>query len=143
VELVTVALGANDVLDLVAACGGEPTCVNAGIGGVLAAVYGNVSELLSALRGAGYEGPIVVPSYYAPSPAWTELVSALNYYLGLAAAGSGAVPVDLQALFGSDPCGAGLLIPLDPLDPGAGCDTHPSEAGDRLVATAIASAIGR
>ena len=143
VELVTLQLGANDVLDLVAACGGDPTCVNEGIGGVLLAVHANVSGILSAIRSAGYEGAIVMPAYYAPSPEWTPLVSALNSYLGLAASGFGAVPFDLQTLFGSDPCGAGLLIPLDPLDPGAGCDFHPSEAGARLIATAIASAIGR
>ncbi len=143
VELVTVTLGANDVLDLVAACGGDPTCVKGGIGGVLLTVHANVSEILSAIRSAGYEGAIVMPTYYAPSPEWTELAPALNSYLGLAASGFGAVPVDLQTLFGSDPCGAGLLIPLDPLDPGAGCDIHPSVAGARLIATAIASAIGR
>ena len=143
VDLVTIQLGANDVLDLVAACGGDPTCVNEGFGGVLLTVHANASEILSAIRGAGYEGAIVMPAYYAPSLAWTELVSALNHYLGLAASGFGAVPVDVQTLFGSDPCGAGLLIPLDPLDPGAGCDIHPTEAGARLIATAIASAVGR
>lgn len=143
VELVTLQLGANDVLDLVAACGGDPACVSAGLGGVLAAVHAGVSDVLAAIRGAGYAGPIVVPTYYAPSPAWTELVAALNFYLALAASANGAVPVDLEALFGADPCGAGLLIPLDPLDPAAGCDIHPSEAGARLIASAIASAVGR
>jgi lysophospholipase L1-like esterase len=143
VGLVTLTLGANDVLDLVAACGAEPACVNAGVGGVLTSVHANVSGALSAIRGAGYGGPIVVTTYYAPSPDWTQLVSALNAYLGLAASASGAVPVDLQTLFGADPCGAGLLIPVDPLDPAAGCDMHPSPAGAALIADAIASAIGR
>ncbi len=143
VELVTVAVGANDVLDLVAACGSDPTCVNAGIGGVLTTVHANVSGILSAIRSAGYQGPLVVPTYYAPSPAWTELVSAVNSCLALAASGSGAVLVDLPTLFGADPCGGGLLIPVDPLDPTAGCDIHPSEAGARLIATEIAKAIGR
>jgi lysophospholipase L1-like esterase len=142
-ELVTLQLGANDVLDLVAACGGDPACVNAGIGGVLAAVHANVSGILSAFRSAGYAGPIVVPTYYAPSPEWAQLAPALNAHLALAASGFDAIPVDLQSLFGSDPCGAALLIPLDPLDPGAGCDIHPSEAGARLIAAAIANAIGR
>lgn len=143
VELVTFAVGANDVLDLVAACGMEPTCVNAGIGGVLLSVHANVSDVLSAIRSAGYAGPIVVPSYYAPSPEWTDLVSALNAYLGMAAAPFGVTSVDLQALFGADPCGAGLLIPLDPSDPAAGCDMHPSKDGARLIAAAIADAVGR
>ncbi len=143
VELVTLGVGANDVLDLVAACGSDAACVDAGAGGVLATVYANVSGVLSAIRSAGYGGPIVVPTYYAPSPAWAPLVSALNQYLGLAAAGAGAVTVDLQTLFTTDPCGAGLLIPVDPLDPAAGCDFHPSRAGAQLIADAIASAIGR
>jgi lysophospholipase L1-like esterase len=143
VEVVTITLGANDVLDLVATCGADPACVNEGLGGVLLTVHANVSDILSAIRNAGYAGLIVVPTYYAPSPAWTDLVRALNSYLGLAASRFDAVPVDLQALFGSDPCDAGLLIKLDPLDPGVGCDIHPSEAGARLIAAAIANAIGR
>ncbi len=143
VELVTLQLGANDVLDLVAACASDPACVNDGIGGVLLGVYANVSGVLSSIRSAGYARPIVMPGYYAPSPEWTALVGGLNQYLAAAASGSGAVFVDLQTLFGSDPCGAKLLIPLDPLDPGAGCDIHPSEAGAALIASAIASAIGR
>ncbi len=143
VELVTLQIGANDVLDLVFACGADPACVNGGIGGVLATVYANVSDVLSSIRRAGYRGSIVVPGYYAPSPAWDELVPAVNQYLALAASGSGAVFVDLRTLFGADPCGDGWLIPVDPLDPAAGCDMHPSAAGAQLIASAIASAIGR
>ncbi len=142
VELVTFTVGANDVLDLVAACGADPTCVQDGLGGVLTTVYGNVSGMLSALRAAGYAGPIVVPTYYAPSPEWAGLVSALNDVLARAASGR-AVPVDLQALFGADPCADGLLIPVDPLDPAAGCDFHPSQAGAQRIAGAVATAIGR
>ncbi|HEX9052849.1 MAG TPA: SGNH/GDSL hydrolase family protein [Anaeromyxobacter sp.] len=143
VELVTFAVGANDVFDLLAACGMDPTCVNAGIGGVLASVHANVRDVLSALRGAGYAGPVVVPGYYAPSPAWDALVSAANAQLWAAASPFDTVPVDLRALFGADPCGAGLLIPLDALEPAAGCDVHPSEAGARLIASAIADALRR
>jgi lysophospholipase L1-like esterase len=143
VQLVTLQLGANDVLDLVAACGSDATCVGQGLGGVLPTVYANVSGGLAALRTAGYAGPIVVPGYYAPSPAWAQLVGAVNQYLAAAAAGSGAVFVDLQAPFGSDPCAAGLLIPVDPLDPAAGCDMHPTQAGAELIADAVATAIGR
>ena len=143
VELVTVQVGANDVLDVVAACGADPTCVNDRIGGVLLAVRANLSDILSSIRSAGYTGPIVVPGYYAPSPAWAGLVSPLNQYLALAASGAGAVFVDLQPLFGSDPCGAGFLIRLGPSNAAAGCDMHPSEAGARLIASAIASSIGR
>jgi lysophospholipase L1-like esterase len=143
VELVTFSVGANDLLDLVAACGSDPTCVDAGAGRVLASVYANVSGVLSAIRSAGYTGPIVLPGYYAPSPEWSPLVSALNQYLGLAASPSGAVTVDVQAAFGSTPCADGLLLPVDPLDPAAGCDFHPSRAGAQRIADAVASAIGR
>lgn len=142
VELVTLDVGANDVLNLVAACGADPLCINQGIEGVLTTVYVNVSGILSAIRSAGYTGPIVVPTYYVPSPEWFPLVSALNSYLGLAASGR-AVTVDLRTLFGDEPCGAGYLIPVDPLDPGKGCDFHPSRLGAQVIADAIASAIGR
>ena len=39
---------------------------------------------------------------------------------------------------GGDPCAAGLLIKL----PDGTCNIHPSPAGQRLLATAIAEAIG-
>lgn len=156
VELVTVAIGANDLLDLVAGCGGDGACIAGGAGGVLSTVGANVSGILQDVRNAGYAGPIVVPLYYAPSPVWTELVSGLNAYLELAAGQCqptvvtrcvpSAVTVPLQAVFGSTPCKDGLLIrldPLDPADPDAGCDIHPSEAGARRIAAAIASAVGR
>ncbi len=40
--------------------------------------------------------------------------------------------------FGGDPCAAGLLIKL----PDGTCNIHPSAAGHRLLAAAIATAIG-
>ncbi len=142
VQLVTLQIGANDVLDLVAACGGDSTCVQNGIGDVLLRVYGNVSGVLSSIRGAGYSGRIVVMGYYAPSPDWTQLVYGLNQYLAAAAAAAGATMVDLQPVFGTTACANGLLILADPLNPAAGCDVHPSQQGAQLIANTVASALG-
>jgi hypothetical protein len=38
---------------------------------------------------------------------------------------------------GGDPCAAGLLIAL----PGGGCDVHPTAAGHRVLAAALAVAV--
>jgi lysophospholipase L1-like esterase len=43
-----------------------------------------------------------------------------------------------SAAFGGSPCAAGLLIKL----PDGTCNIHPSQAGHKLLAAAIAQAIG-
>jgi hypothetical protein len=56
---------------------------------------------------------------------------------GIVADGFGAFQ-GASAGFGGSPCAAGLLIKL----PDGTCNIHPSPAGHRLLAAAIATAIG-
>jgi hypothetical protein len=56
---------------------------------------------------------------------------------GIVADGFGAFGA-ASAAFGGSPCAAGLLIKL----PDGTCNIHPSPAGHRLLAAAIATAIG-
>ena len=59
-------------------------------------------------------------------------------YGGTVADGFGAFAA-ASAAAGGNACAAGLLIPL----PGGGCDIHPSLEGQRVLAEAIALALGR
>lgn len=146
VRLVTIALGANDLFDLQAACAFDPGCILAGLPGVTEMIRSNMNDVLRALRETRYAGEIVVPLYYSPSPdpLVTGAVSALNQALAGVDAARGVVFVDLQAAFfresaafGHDPCRAGLVIPL----PTGGCDAHPTAAGAQLIAAEIAQAV--
>jgi lysophospholipase L1-like esterase len=140
VRLVTLQIGANDffICSQTGACG-TPEGVQA-----LAAQVGQTVEgILSALREeAGYTGRIAVVTYYAldyTDPA-TTAIQALNSALAAAAAANGAVVADGFAAFapralaaGGSSIAAGLVIPGD---------VHPTEEGQRLLATAVEQAVG-
>jgi lysophospholipase L1-like esterase len=146
VRLVTIALGANDLFDLQAACTFDAGCILAGLPAVQQTIRTRMNDILGALRQTGYAGRIVVPLYYSPSPdpLVTGAVLAMNQALVGVDPALGAGFVDVQAAFlresapfGNDPCAAGLVIPL----PGGGCDAHPTTAGAQLIAAEIARAV--
>jgi lysophospholipase L1-like esterase len=146
VRLVTIALGANDLFDLQAACSFQAGCILGGLPSVQERIRSSMNQILGALQQTGYEGEIVVPLYYSPSPDLlvTGAVSAMNQALAGIDPALGVGFVDLQAAFlresaafGNDPCAAGLLVPL----PGGGCDEHPSVAGAQLIAAEIAQVV--
>ena len=147
-NLVTIDIGANDAF----LCQ-ETTADHCTAPGELAGVAGQISTNLTTifhdLRDvAGYSGPIVVLSYYSLSysdPATLAGAVFLNSVLAAATAAHGGILADGFGAFqgpslahGGDPCAAGLLIKL----PDGTCNIHPSPAGHRLLAAAIAKAIG-
>jgi lysophospholipase L1-like esterase len=141
-SLITYALGANDLLGVLATCAGDINCALINLPPVLQGVGNNVGFALASLRAAGYSGPIVMPNYYYPvlDQGYILGVSALNDVLAQVGAAFGATRADVFGAFvaasastGGDPCAAGLLIAL----PGGGCDIHPSPAGDRVIADAV------
>jgi lysophospholipase L1-like esterase len=105
----------------------------------------NLSTVLSALR-AHYRGPLVLVTYYSldyRDSAQVSQVKAVDSALGQVARRFGGSVADGFTAFwlaslrsGGDPCAAGLLIAL----PGGGCDVHPSAAGHRVLAAALAVA---
>jgi lysophospholipase L1-like esterase len=147
-RLVTIATGVNDLILLQQACAGDASCIVSGLPGVLGSVGTNFADTLASVRGeAGYEGQIVVPTYYSPrpDPLYVTALTYLNATLRSVAVQFGADVADVQGAFaeassphGGDPCAAGLLIPLvdEP-----GCDQHPSQAGQRLIAATIAKLV--
>jgi lysophospholipase L1-like esterase len=149
-RLVTLDVGANDLLLLQAACAGNANCVANGLPGLLTTLRANLTTIYGRIRGeAQYRHSIVGLMYYALD--YTDPVSlAVTLQIdatvaqatfaarGRVADGFGEFAIASGA-FGGSPCAAGLLIPT----PGrpAPCDVHPSPAGRDLLADAIADVL--
>lgn len=146
-RLVTLTIGANDMF----LC--QDTTPDHCTGPDFQAALGQVSRNLAAILGAvraHYRGDLVLVSYYSldyRDAAQVERVKAIDAalsqvirrYHGKVADGFTAFRLaSLRA--GGDPCAAGLLIKL----PAGGCDVHPTAAGHRALAAALAvAAFGR
>jgi lysophospholipase L1-like esterase len=144
IDLVTLGIGSNDVLLLLADCAAtsSPTaCVNSGLQGVLDTYGQNLAQILSAIRTqGGYSGTLILVKYYSPTIDLIPIAEALNVVMAKVGAQFGAQFADgftafqvASALFGGDPCKAGLLIPLSPTT----CDIHPSPTGRDLLAATV------
>jgi lysophospholipase L1-like esterase len=141
-RLITVGLGADDVLLLNAACLGDSACIQAG----LATVAANMETILTDLRATGFTGIIIVVNYYSTDysdPTQTGIVAALNQALAAAAAQQGAAVADVFTAFqsttvpvGGKTCNAGLLnaSPANQFT----CDIHPSQSGQMLIGKVVA-----
>jgi lysophospholipase L1-like esterase len=108
----------------------------------------NMKTIFAALRGTGYNGLIVVVTYYALNygdPAGVFVThELLDKAMITAGAGYGVVIASgfdafaaAAASSGGDSCAAGLLIRLSPTT----CDVHPTPAGRDLLAGAVVTAI--
>lgn len=151
-QMVTVGLGANDLLMLQDSCLGVVSCIEAGLPAVLNNAGKNMDAILRALRATGYGGPLVVVNYYSPDytdPLQTGALVALNQVLASIAAAHGATIADAFTAFetaaassfaGGKTCMTGLLN----ASPGnaALCDKHPSQTGQQLLAQAVEGAVG-
>jgi lysophospholipase L1-like esterase len=146
--LVTLGIGSNDVLLLIAQCASSasPTdCVNGGLPAVLETYAYNLTQILTAIRTqANYSGTLILVKYYSPTIALVPVAIALNAVMAQVGAQFQAYFADgfaafqlASALFGGDPCKAGLLIPLSATT----CDIHPSPAGRDLLAATVEIAI--
>jgi lysophospholipase L1-like esterase len=145
-RLVTIDIGANDAFlcqeTTLDQCATEFPAVASEITGNLGTIFHDLRDV------AGYQGPIVVLTYYSLSysdPTTIASTQLLDSVIAGATAANGGVVADGFTAFqgpslasGGDPCAAGLLIKL----PDGTCNIHPSSAGQRLLAAAIAQAIG-
>lgn len=146
-RLVTIDIGANDAF-VCQETTADHCSSTAELTGVAHEIAGNLTTIFRELRGAGYGGPIVALTYYSLSysdPASVASAQFLDSVIaGVAAANGGTVADGFAAFqgpsaaYGGDPCAAGLLVKL----PDGTCNIHPSPAGHRLLAAAIAKAIG-
>jgi len=147
-QLITIDIGANDAF-LCQETTADHCTSTAELIGVASEIAGNLTTILRDLRVvAGYTGPIVALSYYSLSysdPAAVAGAQFLNSVIAGVTTAFGGIVADgfaafqaPSAAFGGSPCAAGLLIKL----PDGTCNIHPSPAGHRLLAAAIAKAIG-
>jgi len=147
-QLITIDIGANDAFLCQETTADHCTSI-AELIGVAGEIAGNLTTILRDLRVvAGYTGPIVALSYYSLSysdPASVAGAQFLNSVIAGVTTAFGGIVADgfaafqaPSAAFGGSPCAAGLLIKL----PDGTCNIHPSPAGHRLLAAAIAKAIG-
>lgn len=148
-RLITVGLGADDVLLLNIACSGNPACIQTG----LLTVAANMETILSDLRATGFTGTIIVANYYSTDysdPAQTGIIAALNQALAAAAGTNGAVVADVFSAFqsatfpvGGKTCNAGLLNgSFSPIDQFT-CDIHPSQSGQMLIGKVVAQTFAK
>ncbi len=160
-QLVTIAVGGDDLLLLQEQCNDDPTCIENGAPQVFATVEANMQTILAALRATGYTGPIILVNYYSPDYSNqfdTELIAGLNQAMTAPAPAYGAVVADVFSAFqaaasnrfaGGNTCVAGLLNASNPPTSPPTCDIHPSQSGHKLITQVISQvyhsrrAIGR
>jgi lysophospholipase L1-like esterase len=75
VVLISIDVGANDIVQAQQACGADAGCLL----GAISAIAGNTAQIVGTMRAAGYTGPIVAMNYYNPQAA-----IAIGYYHGVA-----------------------------------------------------------
>lgn len=150
-QVVSIDIGANDLLVLENGCGG-PThvgCIRSGLPSILAALSANLDTIYRHIRNLdGYHHKLVALTYYSlnySDPVGTKEISQVNQVVvdrtlawgGIVADGFDAFAAASSAYSG-DTCAAGLRIVVSssPLT----CDIHPSPAGRDLLAQAIVKA---
>jgi len=144
-RLVSIGLGANDVLVLRTQCADDPTCIALGLPQVLAAVETNLATILGDLRAAGFNGITVVVNYYSVDYSdvnETAITAALNQTLAAASMQANTVVADVFTAFqaiagpaGGHTCNVGLLN-ASPQNQFV-CDIHPSQSGQKLIARTV------
>src|SRR5258705_959170 len=101
-RLVSIGLGANDVLLLRTQCADDPTCIARELPQILAAVETNLATILSDLRAADFKGIIVVVNYYSVDYSDandTAITTALNQTLAAASAQARTAVADVFTAF--------------------------------------------
>ncbi len=146
-EFVTINIGGNDLGLLQVNCQFDLTCELAALPTVLAAYGQNLFTIFTEVRvRARYQGPIVLLTYYVfnyQDPTQVGAFMQLNGIASQVATAFGAKIADgftafqiATTPFGGDSCAAGLLVKL----PDGTCDTHPSLAGQELLAATVLKA---
>jgi lysophospholipase L1-like esterase len=137
--IITVDAGANDLLALLASCGGftQLACLQAQAPGVINAIGVNMAQTLLTLRQASPTSTIIVLQLYDPFAVQTSaaepIILALNQALAAAAAAAGAQLANAYVPFNTWQPQPQVLCALSnicgPLE-----DIHPTYAGYAVIA---------
>ncbi len=154
-KLVTLNIGENDLGVLQASCTAatpnDPAaiaaCELAGLPAVLSTFGQNLTLIYSELRATGYTGTIVALNGFAFNYRDTLQVGALMALNQVISQVSAAFDVTVADTFGSfqivtsasngDACQASLLVRFN----NGTCDTHPSVAGQTVLAASVLAAV--
>jgi len=147
-SLVTMTIGANDLFLLQKACKNVTACIVGGLPTLFGSIQANLTAIYQAIRGTGYQGRIVVLTYYVSNyadPVQVFVISSLNAVVSAVTQGFGGRVADgfdafgaiALATAGGDSCAAGLLI----VKPDGSCDIHPSAFGAEVLAQAVQAAL--
>jgi lysophospholipase L1-like esterase len=152
IKLVTLSIGANDVLLVLPAielCGESSACANAVLTPVLELYAVNLHAILTQIR-ENYKGTLVLLTYYSPDPSLDGIAQALNgvmtqvgsQFPKITIADGYAAFHAASAAFGNSACQAGLLIKLPPSPYNSfACDIHPSPLGRLVLAATVESVL--
>ena len=146
IKLVTLSIGANDILLALASC--QPTdiaCQEAAVAAALPIYSANLATILKDIR-KQYSGLLILLTYYSPLPELDGATQALNSQMTAVAAQFPNITIadgykafsTLDAPFGDSACTAGLLIKL-PANPynTSPCDLHPTPLGRVVLAATV------
>ena len=151
-KVITINLGGNDLLLLEQQCHQSPDfeqCEENQLPGLLANDATHLAHIFGNLRGAGFNGQIIVLTQYATNYADPLEAGAVSRLRDVTAgvAGSSNFRVDVAPGFeafklasastNGDACQAGLLIKL----PNGTCDVHPNDAGRDVLTNAVLSVL--
>jgi GDSL-like Lipase/Acylhydrolase family len=137
-QVVSINIGANDLFVLQTTCGGNISCIRAGLPGMLATLAANLNTIYGHIRNLdGYHNALVALTYYSlnyTDPVGTAIISEVNTVVaqvtvnwgGKVADGFGAFKAITVPTFNGDSCAAGLLI----LVSSTTCNIHPSYPSD-------------
>ena len=147
-QFVTINIGGNDLGLLQVTCKFDLNCEFAGLPGVLGEYGLNLFTIFTNIRQTGYQGPIVLLTYFVfnyQDPIQVGAFKQLNGIASEIASAFGAKIADgfnaffvATLPFRGDSCAAGLLVKF----PNGTCDTHPSLAGQELLADTVLKAVG-
>lgn len=150
-KLVTVNIGGNDLALVQYDCfvahpndsGAQAQCGIANLPAAMGNLAQNLVQIFTRLRATGYAGPIVAVNYFPfnyNDPLQLAGFSALNSTIAAASAPFGVKIADTFSAFkiasrrtNGDLCAGGFLLKL----PDGTCDTHPSAAGQMVIAGAV------
>jgi len=152
VDLVTLQIGGNDILQLEAQCKSDAACIINRLPAVEAQLAANLNVIYSTIRnGAHYRRTLVAVTYFAfnyNDPNTVAIVRSLDGVEATVAAKYHAKFADILGAFAlasapsGIPCIAGLQVVLNP-GPPLSCDIHPSAAGHTVYAQAILEVVPR